>query len=326
MPGVLVLAEADTGGLHASSFERIAAGTQLAESGCGPVRVLVVARDPSRYAAELSVPGVEEVLIVASPFEHFEPDLHAATVKAVIEAEQPQVVLAADSANSMAYAPAVAAELGLGFASGATGIAWEDGAPAVMRPVHGDRLVAQLDFPGKGTALVMVRSGACDPVAPGRGSATVREPAVTLDASVPATRHLGYSHAGVDELDLSKSAFVMAIGRGVEDEPGVTELEGIARTLGAAFSVSGGLVDAGLGSAARKVGLTGQTIEPKVYLALGISGAPQHVSGVSSAGTIIAVNTDPEAPIFKAAQYGAVADLFEVARALTRHFSWPSDS
>ena len=85
-------------------------------------------------------------------------------------------------------------------------------------------------------------------------------------------------------------------------------------------------MEAGLGSPARKIGLTGKTIEPKVYLALGISGAPQHVSGVRKAGTIIAVNTDPEAPIFGAAHYGAVADLFEVARALPRYFSWPSDS
>lgn len=325
MPGILVLAELDPGGLHAISFELIAAGAQLADSGCGAVKVLIVAHEPSRHAADLSVPGVEEVLTVASPVDHFEPHLHAAAVKAAIEAERPQVVLAADSANAMAFMPAVAAELGLGFASGATGVAWEDGTPVVTRPVHGDRLVAQLDFPGKPIVLVMVRSGAYAAVAPGGGSAVVREPAVTLDASVAATEHLGYSHADADELDLSRSAFVMAIGRGVEDEPGVAELEGIARTLGAAFSVSGGLVDAGLGSSARKIGVTGKTIEPKVYLALGISGAPQHVSGVSNARTIIAVNTDPEAPIFRAAQYGAVADLFEIARALPRHFSWPSD-
>jgi electron transfer flavoprotein alpha subunit len=186
--------------------------------------------------------------------------------------------------------------------------------------------VAQLEFPGKPTVLVMVRSGAYAAVAPGGGSAAVRELAATLDSSVGATKHLGYSRAEADELDLSRSALVLAIGRGVEDEAGVAELEGIARKLRAAFSVSGGLVDAGLGAAAGKIGMTGKTIEPKVYLALGISGAPQHVSGVRNAGTIIAVNTDPDAPIFRAAQYGAVADLFEVARALPRHFSWPPGS
>ena len=326
MAGVIVLAEADAGGLRAVSLELIAAGLQLAERGCGPVRVAIVAHDASRHAAELSVPGVEEVLTVALREEHFDPHVHATAVKAVIEAARPQIVLAADSADAMGYAPAVAAELGLGFASGATDVAWEDGAPVVARIAHGGRLVAQLDFPGKPVVLVMVRSGAYAAVAPGGGSAPAREVAVTLDPSAAAAQHLGYSELGPAELDLLHSAFVLAIGRGVEDEASVRELEGIARNLGAAFSVSGGLVDAGLGSAARKIGVTGKTIEPKVYLALGVSGAPQHVSGVSNAGTIIAVNTDPEAPIFRASHYGAVADLFEVARGLPPHFSRPSDS
>jgi electron transfer flavoprotein alpha subunit len=326
MPGVLVLAEAEAGGLRSITFELIAAGLLLADSGCGPVRVLIVARDPSRHAAELSVPGVEEVLTVVSPVEHFEPHLYTTAVKAVIEAERPQVVLVGHSADAMAFAPAVAAELGLGFASGATGVVCENGAPVVTRTTHGDRLVAQVDFPGKPVALVMVRSGAYVAAAPGGGSAVARELALALDASLTAVRHLGYSQDPAGEPELSRSALVVAIGRGVEDESGVRELEAIAQTLGGAFSVSGGLVDAGLGSAARKVGVSGKTIEPKVYLALGISGAPQHVSGVRNAGTIIAVNTDPEAPIFRAAHYGAVADLFEVARALPRHFSWSSES
>jgi electron transfer flavoprotein alpha subunit len=298
----------------------------LAENGCGPVRVLIVSRDPSRQATELSVPGVEEVLTIASPVEHFEPHLHAAAVKAVIESERPQVVLAGDSADAMAFAPAVAAELGLGFAAAATGVTWQDRAPVVTRATYGDRLVGMLDFPGKPIVLVMVRPGAYPAVAPGGGSAAVREPAVTLDASTPATKHLGYSQVAPGELELSRSEFVVAIGRGVEDESGVAELEGIARSLGAAFSVSGGLVDAGLASPVRKVGVSGKTVRPKVYLALGISGALQHVTGVRNAGTIIAVNTDREAPVFRAAHYGAVADLFDVARALPRHFSWPSDS
>jgi electron transfer flavoprotein alpha subunit len=326
MAGVLVLAEADVGGLRAISFELIAAGLQLAESGCGPVRILIVAHDASGHAAELSVPGVEEVLTVSSPVKHFEPHLQATAVKAVIEAERPQVVLAADSADAMAYAPAVAAELGLGFASGATRIGWEDGAPVVTRTAHGRRLVAELEFPAKPVVLVMVRSGAYAAVVPGGGSVAAREPTLTLDASLAATEHLGYSRATSAEPELTRSEFVVAIGRGVEDESGLAELEGIARTLGAAFSVSGGVVDAGLASPARKVGVSGRTVRPKVYLALGISGALQHMTGVRSAGTIIAVNTDPDAPIFKAANYGAVADLFDVARALPRHFSWPSES
>jgi electron transfer flavoprotein alpha subunit len=113
---------------------------------------------------------------------------------------------------------------------------------------------------------------------------------------------------------------LLSIGRGVEDEAGVTEFESIAAKVRATLSVSRPLVDAGLASPSRQVGQSGKTVKPKVYVALGISGAVQHLSGMRKADTIIAVNTDPEAPIFQIAHYGAVADLFDVARALPQHF------
>jgi electron transfer flavoprotein alpha subunit len=316
VPGTLVVAESFDGALSETCFELLAAALRLAQSGPGPVRALVVSSDPARCATQLGVPGIEEVLTVRSPVEHFEPHLEAAAVRAVIEAERPQVVLTCHSADAMGFAPAVAAELGLGFASGAIDVAWEDGAPVVTRGSYGEPLADRLVFGGKATVLVMLRAGAYEGVAPGNGAVPVRDAGVTLMQSAAATRHLGYRKTS----EPTDSKVVMAIGRGVENASAVEELVGISRKLGATVVVSGGLVDAGLGSPARKVGQSGKTIEPRVYLALGISGTPQHLTGVRGTGTIIAVNTDPDAPIFRRAHYGAVADLFEVARALARHF------
>jgi electron transfer flavoprotein alpha subunit len=321
MGGVLVVAETRKGEVRDISYELITAARGLADQGCAPVRVLVVDGDPSAVAADLGAAGVEEVLTVTSPRAEFEPHLQAEAVGAAIAALEPAVVLTGHTVDAMGYAPAVAARLGMGFASDAFAVAIEDGAPTVRRGAYGDRLVATLAFPGKATTLVMVRAGAYEAAAPGAGAATVRDPGIALDASAARTEHLGYREAEAGDVDITKAPFLLSIGRGVEDEDGVSELERIAESLNATLSVSRPLVDSGLAASSRQVGQSGLTVKPKVYLALGISGAVQHLAGMRKADTIIAVNTDPEAPIFQVAHYGAVADLFDVARALPGHFA-----
>jgi electron transfer flavoprotein alpha subunit len=304
MSGVLVIAESRRGELRDVSLELLTAAASLE----GPVNVLLVG-DAS--PEPLNVPGVET--IVSARREHFEPHVQAQAAKQAIERFAPSFVLVAHSVDAMGYAPAVAAELDLGFASDVTAVG-----ATVTRGAYGDRLLAQLEFPGKATTLVMLRPGAYEAAAPGGGSAAIE--ALTLDESVAATEHLGYIEADGGDVDITKSGFLLSIGRGVEDADGVAEFEELASKLSATLSVSRPLVDAGLVPAARQVGQSGKTVKPKVYLALGISGAVQHLAGMRKADTIIAVNTDPEAPIFQVAHYGAVADLFEVARALPQHF------
>jgi electron transfer flavoprotein alpha subunit len=135
---------------------------------------------------------------------------------------------------------------------------------------------------------------------------------------VAATEHLGFDEVQESEVDITKAPFLMSIGRGVEDKDEIPRLEALAERLGATLSVSRPLVDAGWMPSARQVGQSGKTVKPRVYLALGISGAVQHLAGMRTAETIIAVNTDPEAPIFGVAHFGAVADLFEVVDELER--------
>jgi electron transfer flavoprotein alpha subunit len=122
------------------------------------------------------------------------------------------------------------------------------------------------------------------------------------------------------DVDITKADFLMSLGRGIGDAEHIGELEAVARDIGATISVSRPLVDAGWAPSHLQVGQSGKTVQPKVYLALGISGAVQHLAGIRDAGTIIAINTDPNAPIFSIAQYGAVADLFDVCKELEQHF------
>jgi electron transfer flavoprotein alpha subunit len=137
---------------------------------------------------------------------------------------------------------------------------------------------------------------------------------------VAATEHLEFREAESSDVDITKAPFLMSIGRGVEDQDNIPRFEELAERLGATLSVSRPLVDAGWMPSARQVGQSGKTVKPRLYLAMGISGAVQHLAGMRTAETIIAVNTDPEAPIFGVAHYGAVTDMFELADELEQQF------
>jgi electron transfer flavoprotein alpha subunit len=139
-------------------------------------------------------------------------------------------------------------------------------------------------------------------------------------AGEPRAEHLGFREVEAGDVDITTADFLLSVGRGIEDKDALPQFEELADKMGATLSVSRPLVDAGWVSNARQVGQSGKTVKPKLYLALGISGAVQHLAGMQNAETIIAVNTDPEAPIFRVAHYGAVADLFDVADELAEQF------
>jgi electron transfer flavoprotein alpha subunit len=323
--GVLVLGEIGDDGLRPSTLELIAAGLELADGGAGRVAVALIGADAPAHVQAVSVAGVEEVILAAPERERFEAHVWEAALGALIEARRPAVVLAGHTADSLGFAPAVAARLRLGFASDVTWVAWEQGGPLARRGAYGERLIAELDFPAKETVLLLLRPGACGADAgagAGGTGASARISRVELDLDgVARTERIELREAQAGEVDIAKADFLLSIGRGVGGGERIGELERLAERMGATLSGSGPLVEAGLLPRSRKVGQSGRTVTPRVYLALGISGAAPHVAGMSKARTIIAVNSDPGARIFDVAHYGAVADLFEVAAELERQLS-----
>ena len=313
MSGILVVAESRRGELREVSLELVGAAIGLKEQAGGRLAVAAIGgQDPG----SLGVEGVDEVLTVASASEHFEAHVHAAALEALIEEESPSLVMLGHTIDSLGFGPAVAAKLGLGFASDVTGLGW-DGGPVATRGGYGGKVEVELEFPGKETVLLMLRAGAFE--APeGGGGAPVR--AVEMAAAEPGSEHLGFREVEAGDVDITKADFLLSVGRGIEDKDALPQFEELAEKMGATLSVSRPLVDAGWVPNARQVGQSGKTVKPKVYLALGISGAVQHLAGIQNADTIIAVNTDPEAPIFRVAHYGAVADLFDVADQLAEQF------
>jgi electron transfer flavoprotein alpha subunit len=274
------------------------------------LRVAVIDRDAPRYEASVAVDGVDEVVTISTPTEHFEAHIAADALRGLIEREQPSLVLLTHSVDSMGFAPAVAVAVGAGFASDALSVAWEDG-PVVTRGAYGDKLIAEVDFPGKATVIVMIRPGAYAPEPLSQAKIPVR--ALDLPLGEPRSEHREFIEPTTGDVDITKAEFLLSIGRGVEDQENVARFEALAERLGATLSSSRPLVDAGWMPSGRQVGQSGKTVKPRLYVALGISGAVQHLAGIRGAETIVAVNRDPNAPIFKVADYGAVADLFEVA-------------
>jgi electron transfer flavoprotein alpha subunit len=315
MAGILVIAEARRGELREVSFELIGAALGLKGDAGGPVAVAIVDADAEKHAPALGSDGVDEVLTVSSPLGDFEAHVAQRALEGLITQEQPELVIAAHSIDALGFVPAVAAAGAFGFASDVTALRWEGG-PVATRGAYGDKLIAEYDFPDKEATLVLLRAGIFAPAAPGSGSVPARAVAIDDLGTAARTEHVDYREVQEGDVDITKAEFLLSIGRGVEDRDNVERFEELAEKLGATLSVSRPLVDAGWMPSSRQVGQSGKTVKPRVYLAMGISGAVQHLAGMRGADTIIAVNTDPEAPIFTVAHYGAVKDMFELADAL----------
>jgi electron transfer flavoprotein alpha subunit len=307
---VLIVAEHLRGELRPITLELVSAAQELE----GPVAVAVIAKDPSPLTDAVDVEGVNEILSVKVDQEEFENDVYQQAVEQLIEQRQPQVTLLGFTVNSMGYGPAVAAKLGLGFASDVFSID-EAGDVVTTRAFYGSKVHAEVEFPGHDRVILLLRPTAWPP-AEGAGSAAKEEVSVSISGS--RARHLEFVDVPTGDVDITTADFLLSIGRGVGEKENLPQFEELAGKMGAILSVSRPLVDQGWMPNSRQVGQSGKTVKPKVYLALGISGAVQHLAGMKTSGTIIAVNSDPEAAIFNVAHYGAVADLFEVAEELEK--------
>jgi electron transfer flavoprotein alpha subunit len=307
----LVVAEHVRGELRPITLELISAAKSLG----GPVEVAVIAKDPSTFTATANVEGVDVILAVAVEQDEFENDVYQAAVEQLIAEREPQVVLLGFTVSSMGYGPALTAKLGTGFASDVFAVRDEGGELVVERSFYGAKVSGEVEFPGHDRVVLLVRPTAWQP-AEGAASASVTEVSVAPASS--RARHRDWVEVQAGDVDITTADFLLSVGRGIGDKENLEQFEELAASMGATLSSSRPLVDAGWIPSARQVGQSGKTVKPKVYIALGISGAVQHLAGMKTSGTIIAVNTDPEAAIFNVAHYGAVADLFEVAEELEK--------
>jgi len=313
---VLVFIEQRDGAIRSVSREALGEATRLAAHVGGPVvGVCAASADPG--LASLGESGAERVLLAThANFARADSAGYTAAVCAAVAQVGPRILLFPASALGKDLAPRVAARLGVGLASDCTALAVENGRLIATRPVYAGKAIQRVAFTGT-PAAVTLRPKVFAPVSKPGASAAVESLAFDYDASANRARVTDVVASSGGKLDLTESEVIVSGGRGLKGPENFALVEQLAAALGATVGASRAVVDAGWRPHSDQVGQTGKTVSPKLYVAVGISGAVQHLAGMSSSRCIVAINKDPEAPIFKVADYGIVGDLFEVVPALT---------
>ncbi len=316
MSDVLAIAEHRRGDLRDVSLELVTAGTELASQTGGDLHVAVISGSVDDYAEQLDREGVDAVHTVEYG-EEFNHDVYTQAVTDLFDALDPQYLLAPNTVNGLDYTPAVARQLGLPLVTDVVGFDTADGL-TVTRELYGGKTEGTVDVAGE-RALVTIRPAEW-PTAEGTGSATIEPFEVAVDESAIRSTVTGFQEVGGGDVDITDAEVLVSVGRGIDEEENIDLIRDLADALGATLSASRPIVDNGWLEPDRQVGQSGKVVTPEIYIAIGISGAVQHVAGMKGSDTIVAINNDPSAPIFDIADYGIVDDLFDVVPALIEEF------
>jgi electron transfer flavoprotein alpha subunit len=314
---ILVIAEQRGGALNRATWETIAAAQQIA--GGDAVTIAVVGADVGAVALEVAAAQAREIVTLDDPaLASYTPDGYTMALQQAIDQISPTLVALPHTYQTRDFAPKLAARMDRALITDVTGVKKIGGEPAFVRPMFQGKLTADVVPQGPPPHFVTVQIGAfrADQAARGPAAAPIRALAVTIDGS--AIRQLPEApfQQAKQAVDLSQAARIVSVGRGIKGQEHLPLAQELAAALGAELAASRPICDAGWLPMERQVGSSGQTVAPKLYLALGISGAIQHLVGMKGSQTIVAINKDAEAPIFEVADYGIVGDLFEVVPAL----------
>jgi electron transfer flavoprotein alpha subunit len=318
---ILVVAEHRGGKLNRASWEAVAAAQQLAAGQ--PVAIAVLGANIASIATELAAAQVQEVVTLDSPaLEPYTPDGFTAALQQAIDQLKPSAVLLPHTYQTRDFAPKLAARLDRALITDVVGFKLEAQAPSseprFVRPMFQGKLTADIAPEGPAPHFVTVQIGSfrADAAAKGASPAPIRALAVTIDAGAIRQKPEPPFQEARQAVDLSQAERIVSVGRGIKEADKLPVAQGLAAALHAELAASRPICDAGWLPMERQVGSSGQTVAPKLYLALGISGAIQHLVGMKGSQTIVAINKDADAPIFEVADYGIVGDLFEIVPAM----------
>jgi electron transfer flavoprotein alpha subunit len=320
MAKVWIVLQQREGRLSRPSWEAIAAGQKLAAAlGSDKPEAVLLGSGVGELATTVAATDLAAVHVADHPgLAQYTPGAYVAALAPALARATPDWVVLPHTYQTVDYVARLALVAGAGLVPEVNGFEQADGGLLWRRPILGGKLNARVRVVGEGTVLVTVQSGAfaADEVVRG-GAATVDELPLDGEAVRPDREILGVEEVAGEQVDLSRSDVIVAVGRGIGGEDKMGVARDLAAALGAELAASRPVVDNGWLPRDRQIGSSGQTVAPKLYVAAGISGAIQHVVGMRASGTVVAINKDPGAPIFNVAHYGIVGDLHEVLPALT---------
>ena len=316
---VLVFAEQQGGTITRPTWEAVAAGQKIAGDTGGSVTLAVLGDRSSALASELSAVDAAGVVAVESPLlAEYTADGHAAALEELIRARRPRYAVFSHTYQVRDFAPKLAAALGTGFISDCLGYRKQDGRLVFVRQVFQGKFNADAEFAGDPPYLVSFQAGSFREDAVKRGgSAAVTTVTATVSGEKIRTKPGERFREAKQAVDLTQAEIIVAVGRGIKAPENVDLARKLAEVLGGEIGASRPICDGGWLPMDRQIGSSGQTVAPKLYVALGISGAIQHQVGMKGSRNVLAINKDREAPIFEVATYGVVGDLFEIVPPLT---------
>jgi electron transfer flavoprotein alpha subunit len=311
---VLVAAEHTREKIREISYEAIAAARQLG----APVSAAVMGANVEALARELAAHDLERVWRVEHPLlDGYSADGFTLAMEALIRRAGPTCIVFPHTYQTRDYAPKLAARFGRPLVSDATRMRLEDGSPVLVRQLFQGRIAGEVRLQGEGPHFVSMQAGAyrAEPAAAGAAAIEVFVP--EIDAASIRTRAGEPFRESARTVDLAAAGAIVAAGRGIREKENLPVVEALAEALGAELAASRPVCDNGWLPLERQVGSSGQTVAPKLYIAVGISGAIQHLVGMKGSKTVVAINKDESAPIFEVADYGIAGDLLEIVPALT---------
>jgi electron transfer flavoprotein alpha subunit len=313
---VLVVLEQNAGKWNRMSFEALAAGKKIAETLGVPLQAAVLGSSADAQAKEAAAYPVEKVFSVNHELlAQYTPDGYTSALEQLIKAAKTQVVMFPHTYQVRDYAPKLATRFGNAFVSDVVDVKAEGGKVSFVRQLFQGKLSATVDSAGE-PQFVSVQAGAFRALEASGASATVEAFVPQLEAGKIRSKPEDPFREAQRSVDLGAAELIVSVGRGIKEKDNLHVVEELAQALGAELAASRPICDNGWLPMERQVGSSGQTVSPKVYFAVGISGAIQHLVGMKGSKMVVAINKDENAPIFETADYGIVGDLFEVVPAL----------
>ena len=316
MHEIFVLAEHREGELREVTLEMLTLAGQIAEQSGGKVTAVLFGSGVDEYASKCAS-FADRVLVVDDPmYENYNSAAYQQALALLIKAEKPHLVLIGNTGQGVDLAPSLAVELDVPYTSDVVSVTLEGDKPVAGRQYYGGKIDGRIEFKDADLYILAIRE-ASTPAGEGDKSGEIQKIDNPVTTEVTVRKFLEYVEAAIGDVDITQSTMLVSVGRGIRDDKNMPMMEELAEAMGADLSASRAVVDAGWLPTDRQVGISGKTVSPKLYLAVGISGAFQHVTGIKGADIVVAINKDPDAPIFQYADYGIVDDLLKVVPALT---------
>jgi electron transfer flavoprotein alpha subunit len=317
--GVMVIAEQRDGDIRKVSYEIVSEGRRLADSLGQAVTAVLLGSGVKDKAATLGHYGADRVLVADDPrLETYTTDAYVAVIAEVVKANDPAILLLGGSAQGKDLSARLSARLGVSTAQDCTAFSIESGNLVALRPIYAGKAYAKVSFVDSWPQMAVARPNVMSMNEPDTSKSTeVVDASFSLDDSALKTKVVESIRDESGKVDLTEADKIVSGGRGMKGPDGYGILEELADVMGASVGASRSAVDAGWRPHSDQVGQTGKVVSPNLYIACGISGAIQHLAGMSTSKVIVAINKDAEAPIFQKADYGVVDDLFNIVPAFT---------